>query len=62
MLTGERAISQIEVAENGLNDRNDMAASDSVKSVRKYTRSVKDDMVIVQEAWYEVLYAERRKI
>ena len=62
MLTGERAISQIEVAENGLNDRNDMAASDSVKSVRKYTRSVKDDMVIVQEAWYEVLYAKRKRI
>ena len=62
MLTGEGMISQIEVAENCLNDGNDMAASGRGKSIRKHTSSVKDDMVIVQEAWYEVLYAERRKI
>ncbi len=55
-------ISQIEVAENGLNDGTVMAASGSGKSIRKHTRSVKDDMVIVQEAWYEVLYAKRRRI
>ena len=55
-------ISQIEVAENCLNDGNVMAASGSCKSIGKHTRNVKDDMVIVQEAWYEVLYAERRKI
>lgn len=55
-------ISQIEVAEKCLNDGTVMAASGSGKSIRKHTRSVKDDMVIVQEAWYEVLYAERRKI
>ena len=62
MLTGEETMSQSEVAENGLNDGNEIAVSGSGKSIRKHTRSVKDDMVIVQEAWYEVLYAERRKI
>jgi len=62
VLTGEGIKSQIEVNENKLNDGNDMAASGSGKSIRKHTRSVKDDMVIVQEAWYEVLYAERKKI
>ena len=62
MLTGEGMISQIEVAEKCFNDGTVMAASGSGKSIRKHTRSVKDDMVIVQEAWYEVLYAERRKI
>lgn len=62
MLTGEGMILQIEVAEKCLNDGTVMAASGSGKSIRKHTRSVKDDMVIVQEAWYEVLYAERRKI
>ena len=62
MLTGEGTMSQSEVTENGLNDGNEIAVSGSGKSIRKHTRSVKDDMVIVQEAWYEVLYAERRKI
>lgn len=62
MLTGEGMISQIEVAEKCLNDGTVMAASGSGKSIRKHTGSVKDDMVIVQEAWYEVLYAERRKL
>ena len=62
MLTGEGMILQIEVAEKCLNDGTVMAASGSGKSIKKHTRSVKDDMVIVQEAWYEVLYAERRKI
>ena len=61
MLTGEGMISQIEVAENGLNDGNVMAASGSCKSIGKHTRNVKDDMVIVQEAWYEMLYVERKK-
>ncbi len=62
MLTGEGMILQIEVAEKCLNDGTVMAASGSCKSIGKHTRNVKDDMVIVQEAWYEVLYAERRKI
>ena len=62
MLTGEGMILQIEVAEKCLNDGTVMAASGSGKSIRKHTRSVKDDMVIVQEAWYEVLYAKRRRI
>lgn len=62
MLTGEETMSQSEVAENGLNDGNEIAVSGSGRSIRKHTTNVMDDRVIVQEAWYEVLYAERRKI
>ena len=62
MLTGEGMISQIEVAEKCLNDGTVMAASGSGKSIRKHTTNVMDDRVIVQEAWYDVLYAKRRRI
>ena len=55
-------ISQIEVAEKCLNDGTVMAASGSGKSIRKHTTNVMDDRVIVQEAWYDVLYAKRRRI
>ena len=61
MLTGEGTMSQSEVAENGLNDENEIAVSGSGRSIRKHTRNVMDDRVIVQEAWYEVLYAKRKR-
>lgn len=62
MLTGEGTMSQSAVAENGLNDGNEIAVSGSGRSIRKYTTNVMDDRVIVQEAWYEVLYAKRKRI
>lgn len=62
MLTGEGTMSQSEVTENGLNDGNEIAISGSGRFIRKHTTNVMDDRVIVQEAWYEVLYAKRRRI
>ena len=62
VLTGEGTMSQSEVTENGLNDGNEIAISGSGRFIRKHTTNVMDDRVIVQEAWYEVLYAKRRRI